>query len=206
MPYSLDMPLAEQVHTSVKSSLSRVKAEGLSDYLDSLVLHSPLRSFNETLTVWRTFEQYYPDKVRNLGISNTDLRTLEALYEHATVKPAIVQNRFHDRTDYEVELRQFCENHSIVFQSFWTLSANPALVNSPPVLRVAQEAGVSAVAAFYSLVLGLGNITILDGTTQEVHMRDDLEGIEKVGMWAEGDGAASWDSALAEFKELIGQE
>lgn len=204
MPYSLTATLSDQVHTSVKASLSKVGSEGGDSYLDSLVLHSPLQSFSDTMTVWRTFEQYHP-QVRNLGISNTDLPTLKALYENAHIKPSIVQNRFHDMTGYEVELREFCKTHKIVFQSFWTLSANPALARSPPVIEVSQKAGVPAIAAFYSLVLGLGKITILDGTTQEDHMRDDLAGIEKVGIWAEGEGASSWSSALAQFKSFIGE-
>lgn len=193
------------VHQSIKKSLSPIKEDGPRFYLDSVVLHSPFRDLQDTLTVWKTLEQYHPHQIRNLGISNTSLSVLKALHSEATVKPAVVQNRFHDRTGYEVELRDFCRSHGIVFQSFWTLSANPALARSPPVVEVAQDAGVPTVAAFYSLVLGLEGITVLDGTTSEVHMRDDLEGIEKVGLWAEGEGAKSWSSALATFKRLIGQ-
>jgi hypothetical protein len=55
------------------------------------------------------------------------------------------------------------------------------------------------------LVLGLEGVTILDGTTTEDHMKDDLEGIPRVASWAEGDGAATWASALAEFKQTIGE-
>jgi diketogulonate reductase-like aldo/keto reductase len=193
------------VHQSIKSSLSPLKENGQSFYLDSVVLHSPFVDFQDTLTVWQTLEQYHPHQIRNLGISNTSLNVLKALYNQATVKPAVVQNRFHDRTGYEVELREFCRSHGIVFQSFWTLSANPALASSPPVAKIAQSADVPTVAAYYSLVLGLEAITILDGTTSEAHMKDDLEGIEKVGLWAEGEGAESWDSALTGFKHLIGQ-
>lgn len=58
--------------------------------------------------------------------------------------------------------------------------------------------------AYYSLVLGLGSLAILDGTTSEAHMVQDLEGIEKVGVWAEGDGTADWEAALAGFKEMVG--
>lgn len=59
--------------------------------------------------------------------------------------------------------------------------------------------------AYYALVLGLEGVTILDGTTTEDHMKDDLEGIPRVASWAEGDGAATWASALAEFKQTIGE-
>lgn len=71
--------------------------------------------------------------------------------------------------------------------------------------KVARESGVAAPAAYYALVLGLGGVTVLDGTTNEVHMKDDLEGLEKVGAWAEGEGASSWAAALRDFKSLIGE-
>lgn len=206
MPYSLDMSLKDQVKTSLQASIGKFKVNGQDDYLDSIVLHSPLRDFEDTLTVWKTFEEFHPKKIRSLGLSNTDLPTLKALYDNVSVKPAVVQNRFHDRTGYEVELREFCKSHGIVFQSFWTLSANPALARSAPVREVSQNADVPVVAAYYSLVLGLGDITILDGTTQEAHMRDDLDGIEQVGRWAEGEGATIWQSTLAAFKKLVGDE
>ena len=70
---------------------------------------------------------------------------------------------------------------------------------------VAEKAGISEVAAYYSLVLGLEGVTVLDGTTTENHMKDDLEGIEKVATWAETDGTAEWNSALKQFKQSIGE-
>lgn len=167
-------------------------------------MHSPLDTLQDTLTVWQTLESYTPHTIRNLGISNVTLPVLQAIMQRASVKPSVVQNRFHDRTGFEVELRAFCRENDMVFQSFWTLSANPALVKSPPVAKVAQEAGVTAPAAYYSLLLGLEGVTVLDGTTNEVHMRDDLEGIEKVGAWAEKEGG-SWAAALNAFRELIGE-
>lgn len=162
-------------------------------------------AIQDTITVWKTLESYTPHKIRNLGISNTTLPILQTLHEQMTVKPAVVQNRFHDRTSYETRMREFCRDNQIVFQSFWTISANGALVKSSPVHKVAQKAAVNLVSAYYSLVLGLEGITILDGTTKEAHMREDLEGLEKVGIWAEGNGAADWAPLLHEFKQLIGE-
>ncbi|TFB04830.1 hypothetical protein CCMA1212_003070 [Trichoderma ghanense] len=204
-PYDINAPLADKVHQSVQSSLENFTVEGQEPYLDSLVLHSPLETMQETVTVWKTLESYTPHKIRHLGISNTTLPIVAALVSDMTVKPAVVQNRFHNKTGYEKDLRTFCREHKIVFQSFWTVSANRHLLQSSPVREVAQKAGVGAVPAFYSLVLGLEGTTILDGTTSETHMIDDLEGIEVVGAWAEGEGADDWDFALRGFKQLIGE-
>ena len=189
---------------SVQSSLENFTFDGQEPYLDSLVLHSPMSTMANTWTVWKTLESYTPHRIRHLGISNTTLSILDALYARASLKPAVVQNRFYNQTDYEEAMRAYCRDKGIVFQSFWTLSSNKMLVRSEPVAAVAQKAGVDAVAAYYSLVLGLESLTILDGTTDPAHMASDLEGIEKVGLWAEGDGAADWDQALSTFKAMIG--
>lgn len=197
--------MQDKVRQSVESSLRYFTIEGEEPYLDSVVLHSPLPTIEETLTAWKTLEGYVPNKIRNLGISNTTLEILRAVHEKTSVKPSVVQNRFHQETAWEVALRAFCKENGIVFQSFWTLSANKPLYRSAPVKKVAESVGVPAAVAYYSLVLGLESLTILDGTTTEEHMKDDLEGIKTVGDWAEGDGKEAWASALTNFKGLIGE-
>ncbi|KID75894.1 Aldo-keto reductase family 1 member C23-like protein [Metarhizium brunneum] len=203
-PYDPNAPLAEKVDQSIRSSLKNFTIEGEEPYLDSVVLHSPMDTIQDTMTVWKTLESYHPRTIRNIGISNTTLRVLEALYTNMTVKPSVVQNRFYDGTEYETRIRAYCRGKDIVFQSFWTLSANPSLVKSGPVKLVARGAGVEVAAAYYALVIGLEGVVVLDGTTNESHMKEDLEGLERVGVWAEGPGASDWASALAAFKDLIG--
>ncbi|KFA50299.1 hypothetical protein S40293_03311 [Stachybotrys chartarum IBT 40293] len=205
-PYDINASLADKVRQSVNSSLKNFTIAGQEPYLDSLVLHSPLDTLEETITVWETLEDFVPQQIRNLGISNTSQHVLDVTYSKMKIKPAVVQNRFHERTRYETELRASCQDKGIVFQSFWTLTANSALLKSYPVSKVAEGAGVDRVAAYYSLVLGLGKMVILDGTTNEAHMTEDLKGIEKVGQWAEGEGVNVWASALKEFKKAIREQ
>ncbi|KAF1732583.1 Aldo-keto reductase family 4 member C8 [Beauveria bassiana] len=202
-PYDFSASVEDKVHQSVQSSLKNFTIDGQDAYLDSLVLHSPLDTLDDTIVAWKTLEGYHPHKIRNLGISNATLGIVEALHSRVTVKPAIVQNRFYPDTDYEAGLRVFCKEHNVKFQSFWTIGANPHLIKSQPVVNVLQGAGVGVVPAYYALVMGLEGITILDGTTKEAHMKEDLEGLERVGAWADGDGEATWKKALSEFKQLI---
>ncbi|EXL50258.1 hypothetical protein FOCG_10275 [Fusarium oxysporum f. sp. radicis-lycopersici 26381] len=204
-PYDFNAPLVDKIHQSIQSSLTYFTVEGEEPYFDSVLLHSPLRTLEETITAWKTLETYVPHKIRNLGISNTTLPILKALNDAVTVKPSVVQNRFYPDTSFEVDLRAYCREQGIAFQSFWTFSANPRLAATKPVKMVAEKAGISEVAAYYSLVLGLEGVTVLDGTTTENHMKDDLEGIEKVATWAETDGTAEWNSALKQFKQSIGE-
>ncbi|KAM0353649.1 hypothetical protein ACHAPU_001662 [Fusarium lateritium] len=202
-PYDFNAPLVDKVHQSVQSSMAYFTIDDKEPYFDSVLLHSPLRTMEETITAWKTLETYVPHKIRHLGISNTTLPILKTLNDAVTVKPSVVQNRFYADTRFEVELRSYCRQQDIAFQSFWTLSGNPRLSATKPVKTVAEKAGVAPVAAYYALVLGLEGITVLDGTTTESHMKDDLEGIQKIASWVESDGADKWDSALKEFKQSI---
>ncbi|KOS23260.1 NAD(P)H-dependent D-xylose reductase [Escovopsis weberi] len=194
----------EVVRSLVTESL-KLRTTVPRQYLDAYVLHVPLRTFEDTLKVWESMSAYVPDQIRHLGISNVSLPLLRRLYDKASVKPAIVQNSFSARTHYDVQLRKFCRDKGIAYQSFWTITANQHLLESEPVSTVVRGAGVSSVVACYSLVLGLEGISVLDGTTNEGHMREDLQGIDKVGNWAEGEGARDWDVTLEAFKSHIGE-
>ncbi|PHH83100.1 hypothetical protein CDD82_3510 [Ophiocordyceps australis] len=203
-PYDRNAPLDVQVVQSVESSLANfTMADDQEPYLDSLVLHSPMDTLQDTMMVWKMLEAYTPRRIRHLGISNTSLPVLQTLCDNMATKPVIVQNRFHARTGFESPLRGFCAQRGIVFQAFWTISANAALVQSEPVEQIARSANVQLPEAYYSLILGLGCMTVLDGTTDEEHMKQDLEGIQKVGLWAEGEGSAEWATALKAFKAII---
>ncbi|KAJ0161438.1 hypothetical protein CTA2_6205 [Colletotrichum tanaceti] len=94
----------------------------------------------------------------------------------------------------------------LIYGTAWkkSLTANPHLVKGHIVARVAAGAGVSNEVAMYGLVLGLRGVSVLNGTTNEARMREDLEGVEKVAAWAEDDGAEVWKQSLAAFKSVLG--
>jgi diketogulonate reductase-like aldo/keto reductase len=209
MPYEPHVPLASQIHTSLASSLENLRPrEDLASiretYIDCLVLHSPLDTIQDTLAAWNLFESYVPQKVRRLGISNTDTATLKTIYDESRIKPAVVQNRFYARTGYDVDIRAFCREHNIVYESFWTLTGNPNLLKSAPVALLSKDAGVSRELALYALVMSLG-IAPLNGTTNTEHMKQDLEDIMRIRNWTFV-YSAKWASIVAEFKHLVGDE
>ncbi|KAI9828872.1 MAG: hypothetical protein M1819_006487 [Sarea resinae] len=206
MPYDPRSSISDQVRTSISSSLNQLRHSQSSDssYIDSLVLHSPLPSMAQTLEAWQTLEEFVPDKIHNLGISNTSLSVLEALYDAVKIKPAVVQNRFHPQTGFDVPLREFCRDRGIIYQSFWTLTANPRLLRCLPVQILAESAGVEKEVALYCLVLGLENTVVLDGTTNANRMGGDLAGLERVREWASSD-AYEWENQMKQFKSVIGE-
>ncbi|HEY8519964.1 MAG TPA: aldo/keto reductase [Gammaproteobacteria bacterium] len=171
IPYDPSAPLAEQVAQSFEASVRNLGT----DYVDCLVLHSPLSSPSDTLEVWQAMEELYRSRrVRQLGISNCySPRYLEQLYRTAVVKPAVVQNRFYADTGYDREIRAFCRGHGIVYQSFWTLTANPQLLAHPQISAFAARHGRTAPQILFRYLTQRG-VVPLTGTTSETHMREDL--------------------------------
>jgi diketogulonate reductase-like aldo/keto reductase len=86
--------------------------------------------YEDTLLVWSVFEEYFNQSlVHSLGLSNIyDLDTLKVLYETVIIKPSFVQNRFYAKTGYDKEIRRFCQEKGIIYQSFWSLTANKQIL------------------------------------------------------------------------------
>jgi diketogulonate reductase-like aldo/keto reductase len=171
IPYDPKVPLPEQVRQSFAVSLRNLGT----DYLDCLVLHSPLPSAGQTLEVWQTLESLVDARgVRQLGISNCyRIEQLEALYASARVKPAVVQNRFYAETGYDREIRGFCRQHGIIYQSFWTLTANPRVLTHRTVRELASKHRRTPAQILFRY-LTQNEIVPLTGTRSETHMREDL--------------------------------
>lgn len=206
MPYDASLPLADQISASVKSSLRNLRVEeeeSSSDaaYIDCLLLHSALPTEAENLAAWRAMESFVPDCVRHLGISNTGRKELAAIWAAARVRPAVVQNRWHPGNQWDGEVRKFCRENGIMYESFWTLTGNPGLLESEPIARLSREAGVSKQVALYSLAVELG-ITLLNGTTSKERMEEDLKDVPNVRNWSLVYGD-QWESIVREFKRIV---
>lgn len=171
VPYDQRLPLREQVLESCAVSRRNLGV----DVLDCLILHSPMRTLEQTRTVWSAFEDLVARGwVRSLGLSNCyDLTTLRTVWEAATVKPAVLQNRLYRDTGYDVALRQYCQAHAITYQSFWTLTANPHVLEGRQLRRIAQRYGLTAAQVFFRCLTQVGIVPLV-GTTSALHMTQDL--------------------------------
>ncbi len=171
IPYDPDAAPAEQVKQSFETSLRNLQT----DYVDSLVLHSPCSSDEETLEVWRAMEQIVDrGQVRQLGISNCyRLETLRSLHQASRIKPTVLQNRFYAETDYDWEIRAFCREQKITYQSFWTLTANPHVLADETVRLLSLKYQRTPAQILFRYLTQV-DIVPLTGTSSEVHMREDL--------------------------------
>jgi diketogulonate reductase-like aldo/keto reductase len=171
VPYDPNSPPPEQVAESFAASLRNLQTA----YLDCLVLHSPLASPAHTLQVWRAMESLISGGgVRQLGISNCyDLEELKSLYDSARIKPSVVQNRLYAETRYDRGIRAFCRDRRIIYQSFWTLTANPDVLSHATVAALASKYGRTPAQILFRHLTQRG-VAPLTGTRSEAHMREDL--------------------------------
>jgi diketogulonate reductase-like aldo/keto reductase len=171
IPYDPQSPIRDQVLKSFEVSQKNLKTE----VIDSLVLHSPMPTLEQTLEVWRVFEELADQQlIRQAGISNCyDPHFFKDLYKEAGLKPSVIQNRFYADTGYDVELREFCLENNIIYQSFWTLTANPNILSSERMQSLVSKFGLTQAQIFFNLLNRKGIIP-LTGTSSESHMREDL--------------------------------
>lgn len=171
IPYDPSAPLAEQVRESCAASLRNLRT----DHLDALLLHSPLPTTAQTLEAWRSMEMLVASgAVRQLGISNCySLALLAHLNDSARVKPAVLQNRFYRDTGYDRQIRAFCREHQILYQSFWTLTANPHLLASAVLTALASKYACEPAQVLLRFLTQIG-VVPLTGTRSQAHMQQDL--------------------------------
>ena len=199
LPYDARAPLERQVQQSVEKSLEELGTR----YLDAVLLHSPLPTFEETLRAWRVLEDYVDRGViRRLGVSNVDVGILSRLHRESRVKPSCAQNRFRREGGFDGPVRAFCRAHGLQHQTFWTLTANKAALQGRTFRAIAAEKGLTTEQLMYTYVMQLGG-TPLSGTTSPAHMAEDvaLSRAPEKPRWLvpagdpQNGGRAGWDIA-----------
>jgi diketogulonate reductase-like aldo/keto reductase len=198
-PYDPEAPLEEQVKQSVANSLSNLQT----DYIDSLVLHSPLPTIEDTLTVWKAMEDFV-DKgvVKRLGISNCYSHDkFKTIYNAARHKPWALQNRFYAESNFDTELRQFCKEQDIKYQSFWTLTANAKALKQPQIKEMAQKRDLTPQTLLYAFLMSLGYGTPLSGTTSAKHMEQDVAVMKRM---QDGEVFFETEEQLRKMAKLLG--
>lgn len=174
LPYDRDAAVAKQVEQSLEGSLAHL---GL-DRVDAFLLHGPTRAEGLTprdLDAWQAMESLQrAGRTRLIGLSNVTARQLEALYAHAAVKPAVVQNRCFTRPNADRDVRAFCRARGIVYEGFSLLTARQSPVNHGDLQAIAAKRGRSPAQVLFRAAIEAG-IAVLTGTTSRAHMLEDLE-------------------------------
>lgn len=181
-PPPSDLSIEDQVHLSIKSSLNNLQT----DYIDAVLVHNfraKLQPYDETLRAWRVLEGYVEKSIiRHLGIVSVhDKEYLTKLHDDATVKPSIIQNRFHSNRGYDISLRPVFKDLGLANQLFWILtgSAGGKVRNNGVVKELAKKMGVSSPQILlYSFTMELGGSPLI-GSKSAGHMREDVDALVK---------------------------
>ena len=175
IPYDPNATLHEQV----KQSFTVSKQNLHTDYIDSLVLHSPYKRYEDLMEVWHTMESFVQKgEVGQLGMSNCySLEVLEYLYTNANIKPAVVQNHFHVKDDYDKKIRKWCDKNNVIYQSFWSLTASPKLLSGETLDGISQKYNVTPAEIWFAFLREQGIVPLV-GTSSAQHMLEDLSSLD----------------------------
>lgn len=195
-PYDTTASIPDQIEQSVAASLLNLKT----DYIDCLILHSLYPKIEDTILAWQAMEKLVPSRVHSLGLSNVDFDSLQKVYDSATIKPRVVQNRFTEDTvdsptpnfpndlpypvvPFDRDVRDYCKRHDIVYTPWGLLWGNPSLLDNPELfIKMGQVLQVSKEVACYAYILRSRSCSmkILCGTTKEDRMPETLNGLKKI--------------------------
>src|ERR1700684_4332738 len=138
LPYDAAASFSVQVAQSLASSLEHLGT----DHVDSYVLHGPASGngwSDADAEVWEAMrKERDTGRTRLLGVSNVSLPHLEQMESAHSELPAFVQNRCFARLGWDREVRSFCREHKITYQGFSLLTANPEVVQHPPLIALAR--------------------------------------------------------------------
>ena len=173
LPYDRGAAPADKVKQSLASSLGHL---GI-DTLDAFILHGPSMPYGLSKTDWETWGAMeacqQEGKVGFLGVSNISHEQLQELCANAATFPTFVQNRCFARTGWDRDVRRFCRDKGIIYQGFSLLTANFEIFRDPEFGAIVRRTGATPAQVVFRFALGIGMLP-LTGTTDPVHMRQDL--------------------------------
>jgi diketogulonate reductase-like aldo/keto reductase len=177
LPYDPSASLAVQVAQSLASSLEHLDT----DHVDSFVLHGPSSGYDwedSDTEVWEAMRRERDaGRTRLLGVSNVSLNHLQQMESSRAELPALVQNRCFARFGWDREIRKFCRERKITYQGFSLLTANPEVLQHPPMIDLAASLNATPAQLVFSFARAIG-ILPLTGTTNPQHMKQDLASID----------------------------
>jgi diketogulonate reductase-like aldo/keto reductase len=109
-----------------------------------------------------------------IGVSNITAAQLAELCERANVKPMVVQNRCFAVLGWDLEVREICQAHDVIYQGFSLLTANREVLAGREIQTLARGLNATPAQIIFRFAMQIGMLP-LTGTTNEQHMREDLQ-------------------------------
>jgi len=127
------------------------------NYLDLYLVHWPFNG--DFFDTWRAMENLYEQGVaKNIGVCNFHKQHLEKLFTKSNIIPAVNQIELHPYLT-QVELRNFCNKHNIVVES-WSPIAKGTVANDSVLKNIGKKYKKTAVQVVLRWHIQLGLVAI----------------------------------------------
>ena len=125
-----------------------IKKIGL-EYIDLYLIHAPwpwdqigADYTKENIEVWRAMEEFYETgKTRSIGISNFNVKDIDAILENSRIKPMANQIKLHIGHP-QLEITEHCRRNGILVEGYSPLATGRILINTHIAL-IAEKYGKS---------------------------------------------------------------
>ncbi|RAP74705.1 aldo/keto reductase [Paenibacillus montanisoli] len=146
------------------------------DYIDLYLIHWPVSA--HYLDSWRALEKVYAEgKVKAIGVSNFQIRHLDAVLASGSVVPAVNQVEYHPRLTQK-ELHSYCSGKGIQLVA-WSPLMLGRILEEPVVRALAEKYGRTAAQIILRWDLQNGVVTIPKSAKPErIYENADILGFE----------------------------
>lgn len=161
-------PVYEQVLRSIESTLKNLNVS----YVDSLLLESHYIKHEQTMEAWRGMEEaVQKGYALQLGLANAEFDQVLSVDRDASVKPAVVQQAYVGDFFVEHDMREWCEESGVVFQTWAALGRHSQVIQA--LKPLAQKYNTTSPALFLRWAMGWGLMAISPTMTAD-QMEEDI--------------------------------
>jgi len=143
------LPAEIKKHDQVLRNADKtIKNIGL-EFIDLYLIHAPW-PWNEigadytsqNIEVWKVMEEFYESgKTRAIGISNFNVKDINAIFENSRIRPMVNQIKLHIGHPQK-EITEHCKKNGIIVEGYSPL-ATGKLLNSAEISGIAEKYGKS---------------------------------------------------------------
>ena len=150
------------------------------EYIDLYLIHAPW-PWNEigadytrqNIEVWKVMEEFYESgKTRAIGISNFNVKDIDAILENSGIRPMVNQIKLHIGHPQK-EITEHCKKNGIVVEGYSPL-ATGKLLNSAEISGIAKKYGKSVAQLSIRYVLEKEALPLPKSTHPE-YIRQNLD-------------------------------
>jgi len=156
--------------STLRAHEESLKRLGL-DYVDLYLVHWPVKDkYRET---WKALVKLYEEKrVRAIGVSNHQIRHLDAIINDTGLVPAVNQVEYHPLLS-QVELLSYCKTKGIQLEA-WSPLMQGNNLDHPTLKEIATKHGKSTAQVVLRWDLQHGVVTI-PKSTQEARIKENSD-------------------------------